>query len=55
MKKANTVLIRYKTTERVWQLIERAEQWLKINDYKNPILKWETDRWGEIKADFGRK
>ncbi|GMB09600.1 ribonuclease H1 domain-containing protein [Thermolongibacillus altinsuensis] len=54
-KKVNTSLIRNKDTERVWQLIERAEQWLKQNDYNNPILKWETDRWGEIKADFGRK
>jgi ribonuclease HI len=54
-KKVNTSLIRNKETERVWQLIERAEQWLKHNDYNNPILKWETNLWGEIKADFGRK
>ncbi|WAA13117.1 ribonuclease H family protein [Fervidibacillus halotolerans] len=54
-KKANTTLIRNKDTERVWKLIERAELWLQTNDYNNPILKWETDIWGEIKADFGRK
>lgn len=54
-KKVNTALIRNKDTERVWRLIERAKQWLKKNDYNNPILKWETDIWGEIKADFGRK
>ena len=23
--------------------------------YRNPVLKWDTDRWGEIPADFGRK
>jgi len=28
---------------------------LKENNYKNPILKWETKSWGEIPADFGRK
>ncbi|MDP4290812.1 MAG: ribonuclease H, partial [Bacteroidota bacterium] len=29
--------------------------WLKNNTYSNPLLKWETERWGEIPADFGRK
>ena len=37
------------------ELIKRAENWLKNNTYKNPILKWETKAWGEIPADFGRK
>ena len=36
-------------------LIHRAEIWLKENSYKNPIQKWETESWGEIPADFGRK
>jgi ribonuclease HI len=35
-------------------LIKRAENWLKENTFKNPILKWETKAWGEIPADFGR-
>ncbi|WP_338469755.1 ribonuclease H family protein [Niallia sp. XMNu-256] len=54
-KKANTSLKRNKDTEQVWILIERAEKWLKDNDYKNQLLKWETEKWGEVKADFGRK
>ncbi|MGN1257457.1 MAG: ribonuclease H, partial [Candidatus Limisoma sp.] len=37
------------------QIVERAELWLRTNDFSNPILKWQTDRWGEIPADFGRK
>ncbi|WP_299668419.1 ribonuclease H family protein [uncultured Polaribacter sp.] len=37
------------------ELIKRAENWLKENTVKNPILKWETKAWGEIPADFGRK
>ncbi|WP_288955476.1 ribonuclease H family protein [uncultured Polaribacter sp.] len=37
------------------ELIKRAEKWLKVNSFKNPILKWETKAWGEIPADFGRK
>ena len=38
------------------ELIARAEKWLNNNDYSEfKILKWNTDRWGEIPADFGRK
>lgn len=44
--KANPVLL---------ELIERAETWLKENEYPNKIVKWDTDNWGEIPADFGRK
>ena len=42
-------------TEKLFQLIERAEKWLHENQYTTPLLKWETDSWGEIPADFGRK
>lgn len=54
-KKANTQIPRDHTTERIWNLIERAEKWLCSNAYSNRVLKWETKTWGEIKADFGRK
>ena len=36
-------------------LLARADRWLQTHPFQNPILKWETDRWGEIPADFGRK
>jgi len=35
--------------------VDKAVRWLKENDYKNPVLKWNTKLWGEIPADFGRK
>ncbi|NNE29818.1 MAG: ribonuclease H [Saprospiraceae bacterium] len=54
-KKANTQLKKTKGTVHLYKLIRRAEEWLKKNTYKNPILKWETKRLGEIPADFGRK
>ncbi len=41
--------------KRIFELIARAEEWLQNNTFKNPILKWETEDWGEIPADFGRK
>lgn len=54
-KKANTQLKRTAQTRLIWELIGRAETWLKNNTWDNPILKWDTERWGEIPADFGRK
>ena len=54
-KCCNTQLERTAETEQLFQLIERAEAWLKAHRVTNPIVKWETDQWGEIPADFGRK
>lgn len=54
-KKVATTLIRDRSTEEIWELVDRAENWLQTNTYDNKVLKWQTDRWGEIKADYGRK
>lgn len=54
-KKCKTKLERTERTEQLFQLIERAEAWLRNNTYDTTILKWDTRRWGEIPADFGRK
>ncbi|NLZ73817.1 MAG: ribonuclease H [Bacteroidales bacterium] len=54
-KKCNTKLVRNAKTAQVYNLIERAEFWLKNNTYSVPIIKWDTKKWGEIPADFGRK
>ena len=42
-------------TSDLWNLIRRAEAWLQNNSYTTEIRKWDTDHWGEIPADFGRK
>ncbi|NMB48947.1 MAG: ribonuclease H [Bacteroidales bacterium] len=54
-KKCNTKLKPTNENAYLFELISRAEKWLTENDYPNPIIKWETDKWGEIPADFGRK
>lgn len=54
-KKCKTKLERNEKTEELFKLIERAEKWLAENSYSTPILKWDTKKWGEIPADFGRK
>ena len=43
------------STAELWDFVHRAEQWLRTNTYTTEIRKWDTDRWGEIPADFGRK
>lgn len=54
-KKCKTKLERTERTEQLFQMIERAEKWLRENTYTMPVLKWETEQWGEVPADFGRK
>ncbi len=54
-KKCNTKLQQTAQNQSIFNLIGRAEKWLQENEYQNPIIKWETENWGEIPADFGRK
>ena len=43
------------STAELWDYVHRAENWLRSNTYTTEIRKWDTDHWGEIPADFGRK
>ena len=54
-KKCKTKLQPNAKNEYLFQLIERAEKWLNENPIEVPVLKWKTEIWGEIPADFGRK
>ena len=54
-KKCNTKLERNAKNKPVFDLVDRAVNWLKNNTYNTVIVKWETKAWGEIPADFGRK
>ena len=54
-KKMKTNLSRTAKNKDLWQLVEKAIIWLQNNSYKNKIIKWNTKKWGEIPADFGRK
>ncbi len=54
-KKAQSTLQRNEKTEEIWSLVDRAEKWLQSNEWNNPLLKWNTKEWGEIKADYNRK
>ena len=54
-KKAKTKLDKTAENEVLFDLISRAEKWLHENEYSTRIIKWQTEAWGEIPADFGRK
>jgi ribonuclease HI len=54
-KRCNTELVADEKNAVLFDLINSAEVWLLGNAFKNPILKWDTQAWGEIPADFNRK
>ena len=54
-KQCRTKLPLTPDTAKLYDVIRRAEAWLHNNSYTTQILKWDTDLWGEIPADFGRK
>lgn len=54
-KRCNTKLELSEKNKTLFELVNRAENWLETNTYTTIIVKWETKAWGEIPADFGRK
>ena len=55
LKKCRTKLDRTPRNKQIFELIARAESWLASNTFATPLFKWDTENWGEIPADFGRK
>ncbi|HRX63966.1 MAG TPA: ribonuclease H family protein [Candidatus Absconditabacterales bacterium] len=53
--KCKTNLKKTKENKEIFDLINRAEQWLSKNKFDTQILKRNTKERGEIPADFGRK
>lgn len=54
-RKVKTKLEPTPRNQKVFNMLQRAISWLNTHQYKCRILKWDTDEWGEIPADFGRK
>ena len=54
-KKCKTKLQPNAKNEHLFELVASAEKWLNENTIEVPILKWKTEIWGEIPADYGRK
>jgi len=54
-KKHKSIVLPTEQNEVIFDLLTRAEFWLQNNSFKTPIIKWNTKKWGENPADFGRK
>lgn len=54
-KKVASTLKRDASTAKIWELTDEAVKWIQMNTYPNKVVKWNTEEWGEIRADFGRK
>ncbi len=54
---ANTKITPKPGNEYIRSLVARAEAWLAAHPaaVRPRLFKWDTDNWGEIPADFGRK
>ena len=51
-----TRLKKTKANAPLFLMIHSAENWLAENELDDEaVLKWDTEEWGEIPADFGRK
>lgn len=54
-KHCKSKLPQNETSQPTFDLINRAEKWLRTHSYQVAVRKWDTENWGEIPADFGRK
>ena len=41
--------------KKIFELMARGLAWLQTHTFPAKVMKWETEKWGEIPADFGRK
>ena len=54
-RKIKTKLKETPRNKKVFELLARASVWVNTHRFPGKVMKWQTERWGEIPADFGRK
>jgi len=54
-KKVKTTFFNKHKNDDLLKVLNRAIKWMHDNPVYNPVKKWNTQKWGEIPADFGRK
>jgi ribonuclease HI len=52
---ASKSMAKGQTSDQINDLVQRALAWLNTHEYRNEVLKWNTEAWGEVPADYGRK
>ena len=40
---------------KIFELLARASVWVNTHRFPAKVMKWDTEKWGEIPADYGRK
>jgi ribonuclease HI len=53
--KVKTTMRQSRLNNKLFELLAKAESWLKDHPDRTQVLKWDTELWGENPADFGRK
>lgn len=54
-RKIKTTLKPTPRNAKIFEYLARASVWVNTHRFPAQVLKWQTERWGEIPADFGRK
>lgn len=54
-RKVKTQLQPNEKNRKVFELLARASVWVNTHQFPAKVMKWQTERWGEIPADYGRK
>lgn len=54
-RRIKTTLQPTERNRRVFELMARGLDWISSHQWNAQVLKWQTQLWGEIPADFGRK
>lgn len=54
-KQPKTTLKPDERNRKLFELLGRGMIWLRSHEWPIKILKWDTEKWGEIPADFNRK
>lgn len=54
-KEIRTTVRQTDENKKLFEVMGRALIWIRTHSWSVPILKWQTEEWGEIPADFGRK
>ena len=54
-RQAKTQLKQTDRNAKLFELLGRGLVWIRSHSWPIKIMKWQTELWGEIPADFGRK
>lgn len=54
-KQIKTTVKETEENRNLFEIMGRALIWIRTHTWPVKVLKWQTEEWGEVPADFGRK